>query len=199
MKVVPKIRKQESETVVYFKVSQVEALEILNKLDTHTFSFNIDDKRKATNEQIKFFWGLLDEFIEFFFKGRELGKKERDEIKKALYDEYKVEQNVNIRLSRSNVTDVRLFLEWIIIKFAEDYNFISRSLELQNEFNYSYVYSTIIANKCAICGSVGSIERKGKKVICLCSEHKELTRKELNEYHLEPIKIKEEVLEYLGG
>ncbi len=198
MNITPKIKSQNGKDYVIFSVSRDLALEIINKKETHNFSFDIEDRRAKSYEQIKLFWGFLNEFVDEFFNGKKISKEEKEKIKLALYDEYAEEKGIKIKLSKTNVTNARLFIDWCINKFAQDYGFISKNLELQNEFNDSYVYSSLIAKKCAVCQENGHIKEYKGKYISLCDKHKEIEYKDLLEaYYLKPIKISEEMKEFL--
>lgn len=140
---------------------------------------------------------LLNEFVEFLF-GYEIPKEEKENIKLALYSEYQTEKNVKISLSRTSVTSCRLFINWIIEKFANDYQFVPTNIQLQDEFSSSYSYACIVSNQCSICGEKATPVKFKGGYASLCDKHKEVSKKELmNEYHLPIIAVSENTVELL--
>lgn len=182
-----------------FEIDRQTAIDYTNKLNTHKFEIDVVDNRSKSYDQVKLFWSMLNEFVEFLF-GEHISKDEKDKLKLALYSEYQTEKNVKISLSKSSVTSCRLFVNWVIKKFADEYNFIPTNIQLQDEFADSYAYACLVSNKCAICGYNGVPIKFGKGYVSLCEQHKELKKKELYEqYHLPAIPMSESTIEFLKG
>lgn len=193
-----KVKSKNGRHFAVFEIDRQTAIDYSNKLDTHKFEINVSDPRNKSYDQIKLFWSMLNEFVEFLF-GEDIPKEEKNNLKMALYTEYQAEKNVIIELSNSSVTSCRLFLNWVIKKFADEYQFVPQSVQLQDEFASSYAYACIMAQKCAICGDRATPVAFKGKYASLCTKHKEVSKKELmSEYHLPLIKVSESTLELLG-
>lgn len=195
----PKIKQKDGRHFAIFEIDKNTAIKYSNKLETTKFDIICIDERNKSYEQLKLYWSILTEFVIFLFDDK-LPKQEMEKIKEALYTEYQEAKGINISLSRSSVTDARLFINWIIKEFADKYNFVPKSIELQDEFNTSYAYATLVSNECIICGKQAVPIKKGRGYASLCEEHKELKAKELqNDYHVAIIPMAENTIEMLKG
>lgn len=194
-----KIKTKNGRHFAIFEIDRQTAIDYTNKMETHKFEIDVIDNRSKSHDQVKLFWAMLDEFTQIECE-RKLTKDEKDKIKLALYSEYQAEKNVKIELSKSSVTSCRFFVNWVIKKFADEYNFIPTNIQLQDEFADSYAYACLVSNKCAVCGNNGLPIKFGKGYVSLCEQHKELKKKELYEqYHLPAIPMSESTIEFLKG
>lgn len=197
----PKIKEKNGRYFVVFEIEKNTAIDYSNKLETHKYGIICVDEREKSYPQVKYFWALLDEFAQHLFPDEKLSKKQKEELKEALYIEYNQEKGLNLSLSQMTVYDARLFLEYISKMFADKYNFVPKETKYKDAFTENYVYACIVSGKCAVCGQDAKEYKKMNKCfISLCNEHKDLKRKEIVEQnHLIPIKISENTIEILKG
>ena len=186
--------------------------------DTHNIYVILQDKKDKTLKQIKFMYVLLGEFAKEFYG--ETDEKIIEELKNSLYFDYCKDNNLEFyRTKTASVTDMKMFLDWLIKYMAQEFG-ITIALELIEEgFLNSWIYACTCNKICCICGkrnadihhtkSIGIGKNRDKvdhtkyRVISLCRKHhtiehetKELLKKhglhgvQLNKYDFERLGIK---------
>lgn len=126
------------------------------KIETYILSHNIfivlQDKRDKTYSQIKFMYVLLEEFAKEFYG--EADKEIIEELKYSLYQDFCEKNNIEVyRTKTASVTDMKLFLDWLIKLMAQEYG-ITIALDLVDEgFKTSWIYALTCAKKCCVCGA----------------------------------------------
>lgn len=199
-----------------FKYEEVSHKAIMELLETHNVYIVANDKRDKSYEQIKFMYAILKEFaIEFY---GEYDKSSLDNIKYAFYEDYQKASDLEFyRTKVATVTEMRLFIDWLLKMMAQQYG-ITIALELVDEsFLSSWIYANTCSRKCCVCGETNAdihhVDRVGaghnrkkvnhtkKKVISLCRtchsiEHD--TGKLLKEKGLYGVKLTSFDFEHLG-
>lgn len=155
-------------------------------VDTHNVYIVAVDKRDKSIQQIRFMYVLLNA-ISLEFNGTS-NKDEVEELKYSLYQDYCDKNGIEFfRTSTASVTEMRLFLNWLIKYMAQDLN-ITIALELiEHSFKEQWIYAMTCSRKCVICGKsfsdihhcnkIGSGKNRNKqdhtryKVVALCREH----------------------------
>lgn len=169
-----------------FKWEEVNLSKIATYTETHNIFVVLQDKRDKTYSQIRFMYVLLNEFAKEFYG--DASKETLEELKSSLYADYCRSTNLEFyRTVTASVTEMKLFLDWLIKLMATQYG-ITVALDLvEEEFKSSWIYANTCARKCCVCGKLKSdihhtkkigmgqnrnnVDHTKFKVISLCREH----------------------------
>lgn len=169
-----------------FKWEEANLSKIATYTETHNIFVVLQDKRDKTYNQIKFMYVLLNEFAKEFYA--DVSKETLEELKNSLYNDFCKANNLDFyRTKTASVTEMKLFLDWLIKLMATQYG-ITVALDLvEEEFKSSWIYANTCSRKCCICGASNAdihhtkkigigknrneIDHTKCKVISLCREH----------------------------
>lgn len=166
-----------------FRYEEIKNAELMALSETHDLFVVAKDKRDKTRQQIRFMYVLLKEFAnEFYGDDR---REVLEDLKNSLYEDFAKQTNRDFyRTKTATVTEMRLFLDWLIKLMATEYG-ITIALELVDKgFLSSWIYANTCARRCCVCGSANAdvhhVDRVGmgknrkntdhtkKRVISLC-------------------------------
>lgn len=153
---------------------------------THNIWLVAIDKRNKSYEQIRFMYYIIKQFC-FEINGTK-EPTEVESIKYALYEDYcKAVGRDFYRTQTSSITDMRLFINWLLKFLATEYSFSIALDHVHDDFIQQWTYAMVMARKCVVCGANGAdihhIDRVGmgrnrknmdhskKRVISLCRKH----------------------------
>ncbi|MDL2211862.1 hypothetical protein LJB88_03185 [Erysipelotrichaceae bacterium OttesenSCG-928-M19] len=169
-----------------YKWEEANLSKISSYLDTHNVFIVMQDKRDKTYSQIKFMYVLLNELAKEFYG--DASKETVEELKNALYSDFCKANSLDFyRTKTASVTEMKLFIDWLIKLMAQQYG-ITLALDLvEEDFKSSWIYAMTCSRKCVICGKphadihhtkrIGAgrdrttVDHTKYKVISLCREH----------------------------
>lgn len=173
-------------TDLIYKWEEANLSKIATYAETHNIYVVLQDKRDKTYSQIKFMYALLKVYA-FELSGDD-SKEEQESLKNTLYTDFCKATNRDFyRTKTASVTEMRLFLDWLIKLMAKEYG-ITLALDLvEEDFKTSWIYANTCSRKCCVCGKpsadihhtkkIGMGQDRTKvdhtkfKVISLCREH----------------------------
>lgn len=169
-----------------FKWEEANLQKIASFADSHNIFIVLQDKRDKTYSQIKFMYVLLKEIAKELVGDD--SKEEIEALKNTLYQDFcKATNRDFFRTKTASVTEMKLFLDWVIKLMAKDYG-ITLALDLiEEDFKTSWIYANTCSRKCCVCGKpsadihhtkkIGMGQDRNKvdhtkfKVISLCRKH----------------------------
>lgn len=160
-------------------------LSIIARLqDTHNIYVVAIDKRDKSLEQIRFLYVLLGEIAKEYYG--ETDKATIESLKYSLYEDFCKDTNTKFfRTKTASVTEMKIFIDWLIKKMSEMGIPIALDL-IHEDFKNTFIWANTTKRICCACGSVNSqihhtkrigmgknrnkVDHTKYKVISLCSK-----------------------------
>jgi Protein of unknown function (DUF968). len=138
-----------------WKWEEINLQKISKLQETHNIYVVAQDKRDKSYKQIRFMYAILKEFaIEYYGTP---DKSTIEELKYAFYADFEKAHNLEAyRTVTASVSQMKVFLDWLIKTLAIDFCF-SISLDLvEEEFKTQWIYANTCARICCITGKAGA-------------------------------------------
>lgn len=127
-------------------------LSIIARLqDTHNIYVVAIDKRDKSLEQIRFLYVLLGELAKEYYG--ETDKTTIEQLKYSLYEDFCKDTNTKFfRTKTASVTEMKIFLDWIIKKMHSMGVTIALDL-VAEDFKNTWIYANTMNRVCCVCGA----------------------------------------------
>lgn len=146
-----------------FKWEEANLSKIATYSNTHNIFVVLQDKRDKTYNQIKFMYVLLNELAKEFYG--DVSKEVLEELKNSLYFDFCKANNLDFyRTKTASVTEMKLFLDWLIKLMATQYGITVALNLVEEEFKSSWIYANTCSRKCCVCGKNNADIHHTKKI-----------------------------------
>ncbi len=147
-----------------WKWDEVNLKEIAELTETHNVYVVGVDKRSKTYPQIKFMYVILNQFSMEFNGTKDAETVE--ELKNNFYADYTAANNLDFfRVVTASVTQMRMFLDWLIKTMAVEFGFTLALDLVEEQFKTQWIYALTCARICCVTGKHGAdICHVGKSV-----------------------------------
>ena len=138
-----------------FRWEDVNLKQIATYEKTHNIYVVLQDKRNKTHRQIRFMYAILKEFAMEFYGTAD--KATLEELKYAFYQDFQKVNNIEVyRTITASVTQMKLFLDWLIKTLAVEFGFTVALDLIEEEFKTQWIYANTCARICCISGKHGA-------------------------------------------
>ena len=138
-----------------WKWDEVNLKEVAELTETHNVYVVCVDKRSKTYPQIKFMYVIINHFSLEFYGTKDKGTIE--ELKNSFYADYAAANNLDFfRVVTASVTQMRMFLDWLIKTMAVEFGFTLALDLVEEQFKTQWIYALTCARICCVTGEHGA-------------------------------------------